>query len=274
MIKRLKTFFSQLEALVIKHLRLNARYKVKFLMTIIVPFTSLLVPFLIFSKLFDAIGEESFGIWTPTNFVIFILTGVSIVIILSFISDFGKNLLREKYWKTLHGIFMSPINIYTFLLSKLISDLIIYIIPLTIIFIFCFLITGASIITILAMVVFYLMACIFVASIGLAIGSFRMSVEGDYNTAIISIKFFLIFSCYKYPREFYPAFLDFLIIYNPFYYFFDLIRVVLVLGFENVVFNPRYLNHFLIVILSTIAAPILSVLLFTYIYKKYGITGY
>ena len=85
MIKSLKTFFLQSEALVIKHLKLNARYKVKFLMTIIVPFTSLLIPFLIFRKLFDAIGDESFGIWTPTNYVIFILTGVSVVIILGFI---------------------------------------------------------------------------------------------------------------------------------------------------------------------------------------------
>jgi ABC-type polysaccharide/polyol phosphate export permease len=219
-------------------------------------------------------GDESFGIWTPENYIIFILTGVSIVIILGFIASFGKNLLREKYWKTLHGLFMSPINIYTFLFIKLFSELLIYGIPLTIIFCFCFLIIDASLITILAMVVFYLMACVFVASIGLAIGSFRMSVEGDYNTAIITIKFFLIFSCYKYPREFYPTFLDFLIVYNPFYYFFDLVRVVLVKGIENVAFNPRYYNHFMIVILSTILAPILSVLLFRFIYKKYGITGY
>lgn len=274
MLQRFKKYLYQLETLVIKDIKLNARYKIKFLVAIIVPFTSFLIPFLIFRKIFEAIGDETFGIWTPENYIIFILTGVFVVVILGLLSRYGKSLLREKYWRTLPGIFMSPVNIYSILLSRLVSELLIYVIPLTLIFILCFIITGASIITILAMIVIYLMAALFIASIGLAIGSFRMSIEGDYNLLFFFIKFFLIFSCYKYPREFYPEYLDFLIIYNPFYYFFDLLRIVLILGFENIIFDPKYLNHFIILITFTILAPILSIWFFSYIYKKYGITGY
>lgn len=274
MLQHFKKYIYQLKTLIIKDIKLNTRYKVKFLVAIIVPFTSFFIPFFIFRKLFSATGDESFGIWTPQNYIIFILTGVFVVIILGLLSRFGKNLLREKYWKTLPGIFMSPVNIYNILLSRLISELLIYIIPLALIFILCFILTGASIITILALIVVYLMAALFIASIGLAIGSFRMSLEGDYNILFFFIKFFLIFSCYKYPREFYPKYLDFLIVYNPFYYFFDLIRIGLILGFENIFFDPKYLNHFIIVITFTILAPILSIWLFSYIYKKYGITGY
>ena len=274
MLKRLKKYLYQLEALVIKDIKLQSRYKIKFLVASFVPFTSFLIPFLIFRKLFQAIGDESFGIWTPENYIIFILTGIFVVIILGLLSRYGNTLQREKYWKTLPGIFMSPVNFYILLLSRIISELLIYSIPLTLIFILCFIITDATLITIIAMITIYFMAALFVASIGLAIGSFRMSVEGNFNAFFIFIKFFLIFSCYKYPREFYPSFLEFLIIYNPFYYFFDLMRLVLILGFENVVFNPKYLNHFIIVILTTILVPILSILFFTHIYKKYGITGY
>ena len=274
MLKRLKENLYQLEALVIKDIKLNVRYKIKFLVTAFVPFTAFIVPFLIFRKLFQTIGDESFGIWTPENYIIFILTGIFVVIILGLLSRYGNSLKSEKFWKTLPGIFMSPVNFYNLLMSRLISELLIYVIPLTFIFILCFIITEASLITILAMIVIYLMAALFMASIGLAIGSFRMSTEGSFNAVFIFIKFFLIFSCFKYPREFYPLFLEFFIIYNPFYYFFDLIRVVLVLGFENVLFNPKYYGHIVVVVLCTIAAPMLSILFFNHIYKKYGITGY
>jgi len=125
MLKHLKKYLYQLNALVIKDIKLQARYKVKFLVVSFVPFTSFLIPFLIFRKLFQAIGNESFGIWTPENYIIFILTGIFVVIILGLLSRYGNTLQREKYWKTLPGIFMSPVNFYILLISRIISELII-----------------------------------------------------------------------------------------------------------------------------------------------------
>ncbi len=269
-----KDYLFQLQALIIKDLKLKSRYKVKFLFSIVVPFTTFIVPLLVFRTLFKAIGNESFGIWNPENYIIFILSGMFIVILVHLLPTYGKNFLREKYWKTLPIIFMSPINVYNLLLSKLLAELIIFIIPLTFIFILCFLITNSSILTICAVIFIYFLAALFIASIGLAIGSFRMSIEGGFTLLFNLVNLFLIFSCYKYPREFFPEIFEYLIVWNPFYYYWDLIRVILVFGFENVIFNSNYIIHFVIISSLSLIGPILSVYFFNYVYKKYGIVGY
>ena len=270
----LKNYFYQIETLVIKDIKLKSRYKAKFLFSIIVPFTTFIVPFLIFRTLFKAIGDKSFGIWTPENYIIFILSGIFIVALINLLPVYGKSLLREKYWKTLPGIFLSPVNIYNLLFSKLISELLIFIIPISITFIFCFIIVKASLMTILFVLIIYFLAALFMASIGLAIGSFRMSIEGGYRFFFLIVNFFLVFSCYKYPKNFFPENLQLLISWNPFYYYWDLIRNILVFGFENVIFNPNYTLHFIIVISLYFITPILSVVFFDYVYKKYGLVGY
>jgi len=270
----LKNYFYQIETLVIKDIKLKSRYKAKFLFSIIVPFTTFIVPFLVFRTLFNAIGDKSFGIWSPENYIIFILSGIFIVALNNLLPVYGKSLLREKYWKTLPGIFLSPVNIYNLLFSKLISELLIFVIPVSITFIFCFIIVKASLMTILFVMIIYFLAAVFMASIGLAIGSFRMSIEGGYRFFFLIVNLFLVFSCYKYPKEFFPENLQLLISWNPFYYYWDLIRNILVFGFENVIFNPNYTLHFIIVISLSFITPILSVMFFDYVYKKYGLVGY
>ena len=271
---RLKDYYYQIIPLVIKDIKLKSRYKTKLLFVLVVPFTTFLVPLLIFRTLFKAIGNESFGIWTPENYIVFILTGIFIVTLVNLLSVYGKSLLREKYWKTLPGIFLSPVNVHNLLISKLISELLIFIIPLSVIFILCFIIVKASLLTILFVLIIYVLAALFMASIGLAIGSFRMSIEGGYRVFFLIVNVFLIFSCYKYPREFFPENLQFFIIWNPFYYYWDLIRSILILGFENIIFDTNYSLHFIIIISLSTITPILSVMLFNYVYKKYGLVGY
>ena len=270
----LKGYIYQIETLVIKDIKLKSRYKVKFLFSIVVPFTTFIIPLLIFRTLFKAIGNDSFGIWTPENYIIFILTGIFIVALINLLPVYGKSLLREKYWKTLPGIFLSPVNIYNLLFSKLISELLIFVIPLGVIFILCFIIVKASLLTILFVIFIYFLAAVFMASIGLAIGSFRMSIEGGYRFFFLITNLFLVFSCYKYPRQFFPESLQVLITWNPFYYYWDLIRNLLIFGFENIVFNSNFIPHIIVIISSSLFAPILSVMFFNYVYKKYGIVGY
>ncbi|MBD3338489.1 MAG: hypothetical protein GF353_05250 [Candidatus Lokiarchaeota archaeon] len=271
---RLKNYTFQLFTLVIKDIKLKTRYKMKYIFPIVVPFTSFLVPLLIFRTLFESMGEESFGIWTPDNYIIFILSGVFIVVLNRLLPIYGKDLLREKYWKTLQGIFLSPVNIYNILLSKILSELLLFILPLTFVFVLCFVLTNSSILTILFVLFIYVLASIFMASIGLAIGSFRMSVEGGYHFFFLVVNLFLVFSCYKYPQEFFPDYFQILIIINPFYYFWDIMRYCLIFGVEYVIFNPAFIGHFIMIILFSIISPVLSVLFFRYIYKKYGLTGY
>ena len=271
---RLKIFIIIIATLVIKEIKLKSRYKAKFLFSVVAPFSTFIVPLLVFRTLFSSIDEGSFGIWTPENYIIFILSGIFIVALVNLLPTYGKSILREKYWKTLPGIFLSPINIYNLLLSKLISELIIFIIPIGLIFILCFIIAEASLLTILLVMIIYFLASILFASIGLAIGAFRMSKEGNYQIFFLIVNLFLVFSCYKYPKEFFPEYLEIFIIWNPFYYYWDLIRLMLVFGSENIIFNPKYTFHFIIVISLSLIGPFLSVSFFDFVYKRYGLVGY
>ncbi len=270
----INNYFYQLKALIIKDLKLKTRYKVQYLFSILTPLFTFIIPYLIFMKLFEAIGDKSFGIWTPHNFIIFVLTGLFVIFIFRLIEAYGKILLFEKYYKTLSGLLISPITITSFLMSILISELIVLAIPLILILSLCFFIAKASFFTILFITFLFFLACLLLASIGLALGVFKLSVEGRFAVLIFFFKFLLIFSCYKYPIEFFPDFLKFFIIFNPFYYYWDLIRYIFVFGIEFVIFNPDFMVHFIIIFILTIIAPILSIYIFKYTFKKYGISGY
>lgn len=274
MLNSIKDNLKLLSALVIKEFKLKFRYKYKFILSIINPSLGFIIPYLVFRKLFQALGDDSFGIWTPQNYVIFILTGIIVVLIINIISIYGKSFLQEKYWKTLSGIFMSPLNISLFLIAKLVTELLVLGIPLVVVFIVCFIITQASFISILAILGIFFCSCFFIASLGLAIGSFRISIEGNYTVLFTIIQFFLIFSCYKYPRDFFPWYLQFIININPFYYYWDLMRNIFVFGFDFVLFNPNFLIHLIIILSFTTVFPILSIKFFNIVYRKYGITGY
>ncbi len=274
MISEIKRNYNQLLALIIKEFRLKYRYKYKLISSYVSPIMSFIIPFLVFQKIFEASSEGSFGIWTPNNYIIFILTGMFVSLILEFVAIYGKSFLQEKYFKTLSGIFMSPINLSLIFFSKLITELIVFSIPLILIFAVCFLIAGVSLISMFFVIVIFLSGCILLSSLGLAIGSFRISREGNYTILHVFISFFFIFSCYKYPKEFFPAYLYPLISISPFYYYWDLIRYILVYDFNYVFLNMGFFLHFIVVVSSTIIAPILSLNFFNYVFKKYGISGY
>ncbi|MHA1147604.1 MAG: hypothetical protein ACTSR8_05115 [Promethearchaeota archaeon] len=243
-------------------------------MSIFIPIFNFLIPFLIFQQLFRVNEGKSFGIWTPENFIIFILTGVNIALILKIMVMYGNNLLQEKFWKTLPSIFISPISSYELLLSMLFAELIVYGPVLIVIFLVCFILMNSSILTMISILIVFLCASIVIGAVGLAIGSFRLSIEGRYTVFLTITNFVLIFSCIKYPKELFPVELESLILVNPFYYYWDLIRNILIFGIEDILINSNFVIHFIIIIVFTITSPILSVIFFNYIFKKYGIQGY
>ncbi|MHA1284916.1 MAG: ABC transporter permease [Promethearchaeota archaeon] len=274
MIESFKKYYNELNALIIKELRLKLRYKFKLLFALIIPILAFIIPYLIFQKIFKIIGDKSFGIWTPQNYIIFLLTGIFVSLILEFIGTYGKTFLQEKYYKTLSGLFLAPMNISSIYLSKLLIELLIYAPHLILIFTICFLIAESSLLSIFFVIIIFFSACILLSAIGLAIGSFRISLEGNYTILYIIIKVFFIFSCYKYPKEVFPQYLYIFIAISPFYYYWDLIRYILVFDISYVLFNPNFTIHFIVIITATISAPILSLYFFNYVFKKYGISGY
>ena len=112
-------------------------------------------------------------------------------------------------------------------------------------------------------------------SIGLLFGAFSISNEEYVPYLRVILRLLFLFSCINYPKEIFPKIFQDIVLFNPLYYLFDLLRLVWYLGFdyENALTHIS-LTHVLVVLLLTFFSLISSVFIFERVYKKYGITGY
>jgi ABC-type polysaccharide/polyol phosphate export permease len=232
------------------------------------------MPLIVLGKIFEITSGKSLGIWTSDTLLFFILTGFCIGSAAGFIHEYYKMLRDEKYWKTLPAILISPFNRYNLLIAVFIEELIYIAVPLTIVFIILLIIYPTSLISFLVAFLIFLAGCILLASTGLIIGAFSLSAESAMTWVAFLVHFVLMFSCYNYPREMFPPALTFFIIIDPFYYYWDLMRVTWLFGIDYVLFNSAFLVHFIIIIVFSTLLPIISVYFFNYFYKRYGIAGY
>ena len=95
------------------------------------------------------------------------------------------------------------------------------------------------------------------------------------TSIILSISILFWASCVSYPLQIFPEFFRNIFVLNPFYYFFDLIRIIWLTGVDpSLAFNYFNPFHIIIVGVFSITLPIIAVYLFNTIYKKFGISGY
>ena len=126
----------------------------------------------------------------------------------------------------------------------------------------------------MTLLVFFSILLVF-GAIGLLIGAFQISQEGSVSYLQIALRILFLFSCIKYPKELFPKVFQNLILLNPLYYLFDLLRLVWYLGidYEQAVSIITPI-HIVSTILLVILAPLISLYIFEKVYERYGITGY
>ena len=82
-------------------------------------------------------------------------------------------------------------------------------------------------------------------------------------------------SCFSYPLQIFPGFLQNFILLNPLYYIIDIIRLTWLMGIEaNLALTFITPAHIIIFAAFTIFLPIISVYLFNKFYDRFGISGY
>ena len=264
----------QIYAFIAKELKLELRYKEKFILKFFSPLWSFVMPMIIFGKLFQITEGDPIGIWTPENFLFFILTGFCVGLLKRFLNHYQQMVRMEKFYKTLPAIFLSPSKQSVFFLGLFLTESLLLSIPISVVFFFLFLLFPTSILSFLIAICVFIAGGLFVASLGLFLAAITLTKEGLVRWLIFLLNIFLIFSCINYPREIFPDFLEYLIIINPFYYFWDLYRAIWLFGIENIIFNPSYVFHIILIIVLSIITPFISFNSFNYLYKKYGIAGY
>ena len=277
MIKKsaLKRYARQILAIVEKNLFLELHVKANLVSRFLNPIIQLLILVFVFGAIFNINEDSVLGYWDADNYVLFLLIAFSVQFSKSITTKYYTLFILEKYWKTLSAIMVAPVNRFVLLIGVLVSELIMNSIPLVILIITAFIFFPISIHLIILVILIYFSIFLIFASIGLIFGAFCISKEEFFPYFSIILRFIFLFSCINYPKEIFPEFIQRLIILNPLYYLFDLLRLVWYLGIDfKTAISLITPLHLIIVISLTIFAPIISIIFFEKVYKKYGITGY
>jgi len=277
MLKRrsIKRYLRQVIAFVEKDLYITLRIKVNFFVQILNPVIQLLVLIFIFGIIFNIKEGYSIGYWSGDNYILFLLIAFCVQFSKSILGKYDQVFNGEKYWRTLSAILVAPVHRFTLLTGIFVSNLIINTIPLFILIIIAYFLFPISILfLILTLLVFFSIYLIF-ASIGLIIGVFRISNEKYVHYSNFILRFVFLLSCTNYPKEIFPDFIQNIIILNPFYYVFELLRLTWYLGIDyEIAISHISFIHILILLILTISSPFISIYIFNRFYHKYGITGY
>lgn len=269
--KKIKRIIKKTLAITEKELQTRLRFKLSLFTFYLSHFISILMPLIIFGKLFEFNGK--FGPWTPENYFIFLFIGYNILLMSNIIYGTPEHLLLEKFWKTLPALIIAPFNRFYLLFGFIIAELIIISAPFITFFILMYAYYSISIFTLIIVIFLFLIISIIFASIGLIIGVFAVSNENIWQILRFIINLIFWASCITYPFELFPKFIQDFIKINPIYYIIDIIRLFWI---EDNVFLTINLHplHLLILFFSLIIFPIFGVYTFNIIYKKLGISGY
>lgn len=262
---------SQIIALTEKNIKLELRYKFGLIFRYITYFVSIITPIIILGNIFEL--RPNLGAWTSQNYYLYQFIAYNIMLLSGITNIFPSQFRMEKYWKTLPALIIGPFSRFNLLFGVFLSQLILISIPFIFFFILGCIIFPISISSIIfIIIIFFLIALIF-SGIGLILGIFAISNENVWTFLQFSLLFIFWFSCITYPFEIFPNFIQDIIILNPLYYIFDLLRLTWIqdIGFMIIISNPL---HFTFLICTAIILPIIGVFLFNFVYKKYGITGY
>lgn len=264
----------QIRAIVVKEIKLQTRYKGKFILSYFSSLIKFIMPYIILRKILEVSLDKSLGIWTAQNYLLFLLVGFEFVFTKRLIRVYAIGFVNEKYWKTLPAILISPVIKLNLLTGVFLAHLLIISVPMSLIIIVMIIMFPIDIISLLVAICIIILSCFFLACIGIAIGSLSLSLESSWLFLDFFFSFIIIFSATSFPREVFPIYLQPLITYNPFYYYWDLVRQIWLFGLDYVLFNPDFTVHFLVVLSCSVLGPIIGIPAFNFIYKKYGISGY
>ncbi len=267
----IKDNLSQIFAVVEKDLKLHTRFKLPVIMSIISPILSFILPLVIMGQIFTF--NENFGPWTAQNFAVYILTAYQINIVVKIRGRFPSQFATEKVWKTLYAIIIAPFNRRNLVFGIYFTHMIINAVPFTIFFILSLIILPISILSIISLFIFYFFIALIFSGIGLFLGALAISKPSLTPLVNLGISIIYIFSCLSYPFEFFPENFQAFVIFDPFYYLFDFIRVIWIYDdiFLSIVTHPF---HVFLIVGGAVILPLIGLWIFNFIFNKYGIIGY
>lgn len=250
-----------------KELKLGLRFKINF-------FSSVVLNPLLYSLWFALIyaGFFSFGTSnvagvTPSTLIPFlILGGLANIIYRTGYYAFDTKFMAEKYWHTIEGTLIAPINRISILLGiGLIEILRISIFLLAGIGI-AFFMYSPSLIRLFIVIFTMILLCLMTLGMGLVKAGFILANENMLAIFQYLNYDFMFLSCFYYPIEALPSWIHPFVMINPVYHAVILIR--------DAWFGlPISLLSLGIVSFITLLSLLLGTMLFSLTWRKLGITG-
>ena len=267
----IKDNFYQIYAIVDRNIKLQLRFKLALVFMLVTPIISIFLPLIIMGKLFET--SLRFEPWTSNNYFIFIFISYTFKLLQKIIGIFPGQFRQEKFWQTLPAIIIAPFNRFNLLIGIALSYLILMAVPFTFFLILSYILFPINFFTFLLVISIYFLIILIFGGIGLILGVFAISKENIWYLLNFLLTFIFWFSCLSYPFELFPGIVQEIINLNPLYYIFDVLRLTWIENNVLITFTSHYLN-IIILIICAIVLPIIGVLTFNLVYKKYGIVGY
>jgi len=274
-VQYLKKNFKQINAIVERELAINIRFKTQLISRFLNPLAQILILFLIFGTFFSATKDYKLGYWNANNYILFLYIAYTSQICLVFIGNYSTILIREKIWKTLQALMVAPIHRFNILLGILSSEWVLISVPFIFFIIIAYILFPITLLNLLLILLIFFCISIFFASLGLAIGVMAMSKEGMNKIANFFLKYLFWLSCITYPIAIFPEMIQVIIKFNPFFYFFDALRLIWLMDIDyDLAMQYFSVIHIVVIVVFTIIPPIGSIIFFNFFYKKFGISGY
>lgn len=221
----------------------------------------------IYYGFFSFSPNVNFGSFTKENYIANLLIGIIFYIFYNIaMTDLPTKMSLEKWWKTIQGFLIAPVNGLKLILGISLAEFIKVFFSFIIIAIIVIFLHPISFINFLFVMLIILVTFFYMMSLGLIRATYVLVNE---NVATIVEYFYLIvgfLSCFYYPIESFPQIIRTIIYYNPIYQSISLTRNIW-LGGEINLFSIIYIVTFTVIIM------VIGTSVFNYITKKYEIEG-
>ncbi len=269
--KAIKRNIVQIVAITEKNLKFNLRFKSNIIMNYLIPMISIVIPLIVMGQIFQF--RDTVGPWSEKNFIIYQLIAYNLTLSRVMITSFPIIFDQEKYWETLPALMIAPFRRINLVFGIFFSNLIIITIPFAFIIFLSYFIYPITFLTLLFVFGLYFLIALIFSGIGIIIGVFAISKEGVIGILKFLIALIFWFSCLSFPFYIFPEILRNVIALNPLFHIFEALRLTWIEN--NVLLSiTSHPFSFLTIILGAIFLPLIGVIIFNKIYKKYGIVGY
>lgn len=204
---------------------METRYVLPFLSGVFFGPLKVAVWFIVIYFGFFSVGNTGIGNLNKENYILFILLGSIFQIFFTIAtSDFPNKFFYEKYWKTIQGILIAPINSLKFVFGLSLSEIIktsfaFFVLSAIALSVFPIPLYKFALIVVIILSMF--VGLMFVGLIRATFILINENINTIFEYIFLAVGFL---SCFYYPIETFPRFIRPLIYINPVYQAIDLIR--------------------------------------------------